>query len=227
MKRYIIIFLFMFMSGWGHAQISNCGFLDSIRVRQISQQQIELVISTFIGTGFNYKGGQIFLMNDTITVDLCFRIFSQGTGGYFHRQFTMPVEDNHQYTVTVRDYHYDYENDLCFEEGWSFSEYTFELTTPLESEIGIEVPHLAVPEKDYPDIALYPNPVQDKLYIRNNSPAEIRQLRLYNAQGRLYKQLAVPDIPYLSVADLPAGLYFVRLYTDSGILNKKILVRRD
>jgi len=227
MKPYIIIFLFMFMSGWGHAQVSASGYLDSIWVRPLNQNQLEIEAKTIIGGGSHYYGARVFIVNDTITVDMSFSINPAATTvDYHYKHFIIPVQDNYQYTVMVRDYLYDYETDLSFVEGMVFSQYIFELTTPLESEIAIDVPLLALPEKDLPDIVLYPNPVRDKLYIRNNSPAVIRQLMLYNAQGRLYKQLAIQDIPYLSVADLPAGLYFVRLYTDSGILNKKILVRR-
>jgi len=227
MKPYIIIFLFMFMSGWGHAQISNHGYLDSIWVRSLNQNQLEIEAKTVMNGASHYYGARVFIVNDTITVEMCLDSGVQvPTVGIYYKYFIIPVQDNHQYTVEVKDYLHDYETDLCFEEGMVFSQYTFELTTPLESEIGIDVPLLALPEKDFPDIALYPNPVRDKLYIRNNSPAVIRQLSLYNAQGRLYKQLVTPDIPYLSVADLPAGLYFLHLYTDSGIITRKIIVRR-
>ncbi|MDL2309423.1 leucine-rich repeat protein [Bacteroidales bacterium OttesenSCG-928-C03] len=68
------------------------------------------------------------------------------------------------------------------------------------------------------NISLYPNPVQSTITI---STAEtIRNIELYNLSGQLlgtYNQITI------SVSHLPAGVYFVKITTDSGSVTKKVV----
>ena len=203
--------------------------LDSIWVRSLDTNHIEVGVKASSTVNWEYELAFVQVLNDSIKIDLCYKIHESYYDNLpIYSFFPVSVEDEHQYTLFIRGYEFDWENYICFSgDDFIFGSAVINFGTPLASEIAVDPATLGLSGISATDIILSPNPVSDRLYIKNNSPAVIQHLSLYNAQGRLYKQLAVPDIPYFSVADLPAGLYFVRLYTDSGVLNKKILVRRD
>jgi subtilisin family serine protease len=76
-------------------------------------------------------------------------------------------------------------------------------------------------------ISVYPNPVQSHLVIRmEDTQWPLRSLTLYNQQGQiLLHQLYDEDMYYdiLDVQSYPAGMYFVKVWTDKGAEIKKII----
>lgn len=81
-------------------------------------------------------------------------------------------------------------------------------------------------EKMYESISLYPNPASDKLFIEwpKQNP-KIDQITILDSQG---KQKTVDyahndDGIILNLQDLTSGLFIVRLQTQNGTVNKKII----
>ncbi len=78
------------------------------------------------------------------------------------------------------------------------------------------------------EILLYPNPATNSIHI---SISEMLQLplhvMLYDQQGRLLQQqkLTSPQVE-LNLEWLTSGLYTLRIVSDSGVVNKKVVVRR-
>lgn len=73
---------------------------------------------------------------------------------------------------------------------------------------------------------LYPNPVRD--VVRIASSEEIESIAIYAQSGRLVKErndVRATEIS-LSVADLQAGVYMVRIRTHAGIYTYKMIVNR-
>lgn len=58
---------------------------------------------------------------------------------------------------------------------------------------------------------IFPNPVQETLTIQFTRDIRQEQLQIYNAVGRLVKVTDVSTSARIDIADLPAGLYFIRL----------------
>jgi len=71
-------------------------------------------------------------------------------------------------------------------------------------------------------IKLYPNPVQNILYLENNSGYAINTLKVYDVLGRLVLQKN-KQIKQLDISSLASGLLFVHMDTDGGVLIKKVL----
>lgn len=55
---------------------------------------------------------------------------------------------------------------------------------------------------------LFPNPFTDKITIENKFSDEIRDVKIYNTQGKLINQYLSMKSPTLSLAHLPEGIYF-------------------
>jgi hypothetical protein len=73
--------------------------------------------------------------------------------------------------------------------------------------------------KTLSDIVLYPNPVEEVLYIQSFSAIE--QATIYDMRGRMLRQVQMTnDIP---VQDLARGIYMIKIQTNKGIEIRKIV----
>ncbi|MCD4682402.1 MAG: T9SS type A sorting domain-containing protein, partial [Bacteroidales bacterium] len=72
------------------------------------------------------------------------------------------------------------------------------------------------------DIIIYPVPAKDKLFISYND--NIQSVHIFNNSGRvLKKQKCNSKQIELKIANLPDGIYFIRLQTGNEITIKKII----
>lgn len=109
-----------------------------------------------------------------------------------------------------RDISY-YRDYLIYLKGWEF-EYD------REGDCSITV---SVKDVSSDDFNIYPNPVQDYLFIEN--PERIIDLHLIDVQGRnVLNQITRKD--QIDLSALPQGLYFLSLVMDNGkVIAKKVL----
>lgn len=78
---------------------------------------------------------------------------------------------------------------------------------------------LSVSLKDKVIFTLYPNPVTNNFYIE--STQDFEQVEIYTLQGRLIKTF-LPQENY-NIAELPSGLYFVKVKGNRGSTTQKIV----
>jgi hypothetical protein len=80
-----------------------------------------------------------------------------------------------------------------------------------------------VETKENTSLVIYPNPVDDVLYIRyENSAPETAEI--FDAKGRLLLKLKITDNPEaVNVSSLPAGAYILRLTERNNIKNIKFI----
>ncbi len=69
-------------------------------------------------------------------------------------------------------------------------------------------------------IQLYPNPAETVFYVSSSLP--ITQLTLYDVSG---KQIAKTDAEQMNVNHLAAGVYFVRISTETNHTIKRLVVK--
>ena len=82
---------------------------------------------------------------------------------------------------------------------------------------------------DGPTIEIYPNPADEKLNIHLSGVSESIELALLNIHGQLVCQEKINDrsvtiIRELDVSGLPAGVYSVRIVSNSQIKTRKIII---
>ena len=78
-------------------------------------------------------------------------------------------------------------------------------------------------------IAMYPNPVQDRLSIKNTSQFNIDKIAIYNVMGKqVYRDILNNGNSYdklnVDVSNLTRGMYLVKLESEVGTTTKKLLV---
>ena len=70
---------------------------------------------------------------------------------------------------------------------------------------------------------LMPNPAKEEVTVM--SSFKVRSVELYAADGKLLKEKEVNAIGMrLSLEGLPAGMYFIKVRTTSGVTTKRLIV---
>ncbi len=82
-------------------------------------------------------------------------------------------------------------------------------------DLGIEEPQLPS------SIVLYPNPAKATISLNFNQLV-VSEIQIINSLGQYVKTIN-DDFETIPVADLPAGIYILRIDTEWGTINRKII----
>jgi hypothetical protein len=93
-----------------------------------------------------------------------------------------------------------------------------------------EVLHASVPESGPDNLVLYPNPARNTVEVTLEKGVKTGSVNLYNANGQLIESKMISGNTFkykviFTVADLPAGMYFVNLTSEGNQTGKKLLIR--
>lgn len=79
------------------------------------------------------------------------------------------------------------------------------------------------------EISLYPNPASDKLYLDAVGSVKLTDIVIMNVMGSVVHKQQLPNtnsVKQIDIGQLPAGNYNVRINTEDGIVNKKLVIIR-
>jgi hypothetical protein len=99
--------------------------------------------------------------------------------------------------------------------------------------VTVTIENTGIVETDnYPSLRVYPNPTDGQLRIANYE-LQIKNIEIFDLLGHVVAPLNPPEggrLPSFGgvgggfdISHLPAGMYFVRITTDNGIITKKII----
>jgi uncharacterized repeat protein (TIGR01451 family) len=106
-------------------------------------------------------------------------------------------------------------------ENTAYIYFDFNLPIITNTAVTTVVEELSVSEFDINPIKLYPNPVQDKLHIDLPQDLQLNFIELFDIQGKLIKKFEVENT--LDFNDVLKGIYLLRLETDKGTSNHKVV----
>lgn len=78
-------------------------------------------------------------------------------------------------------------------------------------------------------ISMYPNPASNKLYLDAMGDVKLTDVTIINVMGSVVHRQELPNsntVQQIDISQLPAGNYNVRLNTNSGLVNKKLVIVR-
>jgi len=76
-------------------------------------------------------------------------------------------------------------------------------------------------------LKIYPNPANDKLMISTLNQMQLQELSVYNVLGaKVFSRALQGSAVQVSVAQLPAGIYQLRIQTDKGLVSRRLEVLR-
>ncbi|MCW3121133.1 MAG: hypothetical protein JWQ38_625 [Flavipsychrobacter sp.] len=85
---------------------------------------------------------------------------------------------------------------------------------------------IATPENTKQGISLYPNPAANELNVVSSPASGVKTIALYNMIGKMMNVYKVNDgSANLDISNVPAGIYFAKLYNSTGntIATKKFI----
>lgn len=80
---------------------------------------------------------------------------------------------------------------------------------------------LNIAAQELQHIEIYPNPTSSLLHLKSQN-TQIFEIEIFNALGQSIKRFK-NNFDTLNISELPNGMYILKLYTDLGIINKKIV----
>ena len=94
---------------------------------------------------------------------------------------------------------------------------------PVTMKLAVDA-HLGVSDNEQPTMALYPNPTRGDLTIRAEG---MRHVSVFDLLGqKVYEAETEADEHCADLSPLPAGLYLVRVSTDSGVIVQRVTLAR-
>ena len=111
---------------------------------------------------------------------------------------------------------------LCFEYYTDYGETLVDIYCHDLTREGVVT---AVGEMDaYSNIMVYPNPTEGKFTITNYE-LRITEVEVFDLMGRkvLSQKAESRKQKELDISHFPAGMYFVRIMTDRGVVTKKVV----
>ena len=90
---------------------------------------------------------------------------------------------------------------------------------------------LGIGETDpHDDIAVYPNPASERLIVKSSdSQGYISGYRMSDTEGREIVKITLPvPVPECAIntSELNTGFYILKVTTASGLINRKVIIRR-
>jgi len=87
-----------------------------------------------------------------------------------------------------------------------------------------EFPTLGMDNVFADNISIYPNPVKDELYIvETQNFASLKSIEITDIAGRIIVNYSLLIVNYINVSHLPQGVYFIKIYTDKGVVIKRFI----
>jgi aminopeptidase N len=74
-------------------------------------------------------------------------------------------------------------------------------------------------------LIIFPNPVKDRLQVQTNDPdLQIQEAEIFYPSGQLVKKINLEDLSEtINVAELPAGVYILRIKTEKSLITKRFM----
>ncbi len=76
-----------------------------------------------------------------------------------------------------------------------------------------------------PEFVFYPNPVKNRLLVKNILSMNIEKVTLINLNGQIVLSTHYSGFEGIDVSELKNGVYFARLKTDAEVFSQKVIVR--
>lgn len=117
------------------------------------------------------------------------------------------MDDDEVYNLNYTDYNSN-ENVLIY--------------TGENCDVLTEVPPLNVDSFESLSFKIYPNPTQNSFSISTSSSVNISKVTIYNSIGQHLKSFST-DKSNFDISDFMSGIYFVKIETDQGSINERII----
>ena len=209
MKKLLLI-LFIF------GTILNT-YCQNILITQLSATSVtggvNVNVKTISGTGSGYLSNTYTVTGNVIDLSVCYWFDNTLPILEFDNDFLIPLTITGNYTVNVHI-------------KLSTSQVTCDNFATTDNGT-TSVSYLSTNsfEKIKDDYTLFPNPTNGKVEYKGNE-LPINQIDIFDNIGRLVKQINGIFENSLDLNELKDGIYLVKIQTENGNLNQKIIIKK-
>ena len=89
----------------------------------------------------------------------------------------------------------------------------------------LAIPGLRTNEFTSAAFTVFPNPIENVIYVSNDKNFSFNAISLTDVNGRIVKAETFKNVTNaeMNVADLAAGIYLMKITSDEGSITKKII----
>lgn len=170
---------------------------------------INLLVTAYSGAG--YLSHTYTVTGNTINLSVCYWFNATAPVFQINNDFLIPVRNNTNYVINISVI-YSSSQVNCN----NFS------TGPTATAYYLDVVDF---EKIKDDYTLYPNPTVGKVEFKGNENS-IDRISVFDNVGRLVKLTESSVNNRLDLEGLNNGVYFVKIETEFGIVNQKLILKK-
>jgi hypothetical protein len=191
--------------------------IENLSISQSSDNSLDIALEVCEINEIGFLSYSYEVNNDIIDLSVCYW-FNEATAVVCDEQnlqITIPPENN-DYTLNVEIYN-SISQQVC-----DFNELTdtamLDFSTPVNGTVILSNSDSSFDNR----ISIYPNPVEEVLYIKNNSGIDLKVIKVYNILGELVLKLT-DGLDRINLSQLKSGILFVNIETQKEITIKKII----
>ena len=208
MTKTLLLTLFLILS------LSSRGQFMTITSTQVTAVDggLNVNLQTAIGQGAGFMSDSYTITGNVIDLTVCFWFNMTLPVLYFNHDFLIPVAPVGEYTINIH---------IMMSQS---TEVCDNFSNPANATVQFS---FMSNEKfvDEDAVLLYPNPSTGLLYL-NGVDATVNALEVFDVSGKSVRSENKFTSNSLDLSGLQEGIYFIKLQTDQGLLNKKIVIRK-
>jgi hypothetical protein len=213
MKKILYIFLFY------NVLITNAQTITNLTLTQGVGNSIDVYLEVTHGHLINLITNNFSIDGNIITFDSCYTIFGQTVVTYENSTTNIVLPNGiENYTINVL-INTSGSLEECDYTGQSDTA-TLSFSLPLTEPVVLANTYLELDN----NISIYPNPIKDGFVKLNNiKNIDIQDISLYSLLGKKLTQYKT-NFNTLDLRSYNAGIYYIKIKTNKGTFNKKILI---
>ncbi len=226
---------FLVKANWGDECLSNPTNAIDVTIYPCSNKEMcELTFNMLDGYGDGWNGG--FIEIRSASSDFSYKVGLEKEGLEVVTKTLSLCPDNYTFIWNMGDFDEELSFTIIFNDEEIFKVEAGDInalfgTFFLEYEIDCEGDNVNDIEQNS-SFNLYPNPVEDELFLATE--LRVEEIAIYDIYGRLCRDasnastsnastMGTMDTFNVSVQDLDAGVYFVKIKTDDGNIVKRFI----
>lgn len=214
--RKILLLVFLIPS-YFFAQEEEIG-IQELTISQISTSEVNIYLKTICGTIFGYNTNNVTLINNIISINVCYNITGFIENVENIQNFAIHIPNNGSYTLNITCFTSNTSpscNYFYFQDAASLN-----FHFPLNGTVSLSSTNFKDLNKKF---VILPNPTTHSFEIKNNT--NFKSISIYDNLGRQVKEFLKPESNY-NITDLNSGIYYVRVKDNNGKVFEKKLVKQ-
>jgi hypothetical protein len=208
MKKIILLAIFFAFSLHGKSQ----NMLITSVFPTTVPGGININLQTATGNGAGYLSNSHTVTGNVIELHVCYWFNDTLPYLTFENNFFIPLENPANYTIIV--------NIILSSSTTVCNNFSTPDTETLQYNF------LSNTDFSFNDfVKLYPNPSSGIIYVQGLD-AKVNRVAVYDISGKTVKTKMDSSGNSLDLTDLREGIYFVKIETEKGIVNRKIVLRK-